>query len=172
MNHPEREQLLTRWEREHQRTMVILEALPKGQYDLRPEAENRSLGEMAWHLAEGEACVTHAIVVGKFDPQSASLEELKQPTTIAELAPSFERVHRLAVARVAGLTEEQLASSIVFMQGTVAPVQEILWTNVIGHTIHHRGQLMLLVRQAGGTVPGIYGPNREAFPLTRAAAAS
>jgi len=29
------------------------------------------------------------------------------------------------------------------------------------HEIHHRGQLSLMCRLAGGTPSGIYGPNRE-----------
>ena len=41
------------------------------------------------------------------------------------------------------------------------PIRTILWSTVIHHGVHHRGQLMLLARQAGGVVPGVYGPNRE-----------
>ncbi|HBP64402.1 MAG TPA: hypothetical protein DD730_09030 [Desulfosporosinus sp.] len=41
------------------------------------------------------------------------------------------------------------------------------WTNghtlraLIDHQIHHRGQITVLMRQAGLKVPGIYGPSRE-----------
>jgi hypothetical protein len=33
----------------------LLEALPAAKYDFRHDAEGRSLGELAWHLAEGDA---------------------------------------------------------------------------------------------------------------------
>ena len=32
---------------------------------------------------------------------------------------------------------------------------------LITHQAHHRGQMTVLMRQAGLTVPGIYGPARE-----------
>ena len=32
---------------------------------------------------------------------------------------------------------------------------------LIGHEIHHRGQMTVLMRQAGLKVPGIYGPSYE-----------
>jgi len=36
--------------------------------------------------------------------------------------------------------------------------------------IHHRGQLSILVRLAGGAVPSIFGPNREDMAKLRAQA--
>jgi uncharacterized damage-inducible protein DinB len=32
---------------------------------------------------------------------------------------------------------------------------------LIQHEVHHRGQMTVLMRQAGLTVPGVYGPARE-----------
>jgi uncharacterized damage-inducible protein DinB len=46
-----------------------------------------------------------------------------------------------AVGRVDGWTEELSAT--------------------IRHQTHHRGQLTVLMRQAGLVVPGCYGPSRE-----------
>ena len=172
MDSQEREVLLAVWGKEHERTMSVLESLPEDQYDFRPDPENRSIGEMAWHLAEGEGFMTNAASVGTFDPGGSTVEELKRPKTIAELAPAFDKVHQLAVARVTGLTEAQMGALLAFPPGSETPVGDVLWTNVIFHSIHHRAQLMLLTRQAGGTVPGIYGPNREALPLKRPAGAS
>jgi uncharacterized damage-inducible protein DinB len=41
------------------------------------------------------------------------------------------------------------------------PICDILWGAILMHLVHHRGQLSLMCRMAGGTPPGIYGPNRE-----------
>jgi uncharacterized damage-inducible protein DinB len=40
-------------------------------------------------------------------------------------------------------------------------LRDILWGAILMHLVHHRGQLSLTCRLAGGTPPGIYGPNRE-----------
>ena len=39
---------------------------------------------------------------------------------------------------------------------------------IIAHGVHHRGQLALMCRLAGGQAPGLYGPNREETAAMRA----
>ena len=50
---------------------------------------------------------------------------------------------------------------------TVAGVLDKL----IRHQIHHRGQLTILMRQAGLAAPGVYGPNEEETAAMNAAQA-
>jgi hypothetical protein len=40
------------WDREANKTVEMLKMLPPSQYDFRPDSRSRSLGELAWHLAE------------------------------------------------------------------------------------------------------------------------
>jgi len=47
---------------------------------------------------------------------------------------------------------------------------DILWDAIVAHGIHHRGQLTLMCRLAGGQVPRLYGPNREETAAMRASA--
>jgi len=49
-------------------------------------------------------------------------------------------------------------------------IRDILWGAVFAHGIHHRGQLSLMCRLAGGAAPGLYGPNREEMAAMRAGA--
>jgi len=51
----ELEMFLGSWEHEAKNTQRLLAALPTTQYDFRPDPKGRSLGELAWHLAEIEA---------------------------------------------------------------------------------------------------------------------
>ena len=39
---------------------------------------------------------------------------------------------------------------------------------LIRHQIHHRGQMTILMRQAGVVVPSVYGPSREETAAMRA----
>ncbi|RPJ48321.1 MAG: hypothetical protein EHM19_02165 [Candidatus Latescibacterota bacterium] len=32
---------------------------------------------------------------------------------------------------------------------------------LVGHEMHHRGQMTVLMRQAGAKVPGLFGPSKE-----------
>ena len=115
---------------------------------------------MAWHLAEIDGYVGHGVTVGKFD-FNEKLPGLERPRAIEALAPGYEKVHADALARVRALKEEDLKRTIPFFDGTPMSIGSILWNVLLHHMIHHRGQLSLMCRLAGGKSPGIYGPNRE-----------
>jgi uncharacterized damage-inducible protein DinB len=147
------------WGREAQLTIQLLEALPEDQYDFRPDPGGRSLGELAWHLSEIEGYISYGITKGAVTFQEAP-PNLQRPREVRLLAPGYRRVHDEAVARLADLTAAQLDRELPFTDRRMA-VRVILWGTMLMHLIHHRGQLSLLCRLAGGTPPGIYGPNRE-----------
>ena len=162
----ELERFLSEWDRETENTVKLLRALPPDQYDFRPDAGGRSLGELAWHLAEGDAYMSFGIDAGQFT-MGAAPPNIERPRTVEALAPGFERIHREAVARIRKLTPEDLDRSIPFFTGPMS-IRDILWSAILHHGIHHRGQLALMCRLAGGQPPGLYGPNREEMAAMRA----
>lgn len=170
MSMNELEMFLAMWEAEAANTVKLLKALPSTQYDFRPDSSGRSLGELGWHLAEGDAYISYGIERGRF-AMDTKPPNIERPRTIEALAPAYELVHREAVARVRKLTAEDLDRTIPFFTGPMT-IREILWSAIMAHGIHHRGQLSLMCRLAGGTAPGLYGPNREEMAAMRAGAAA
>jgi uncharacterized damage-inducible protein DinB len=162
----ELENLLETWDREAQSTVKLMRALPPTQYDFRPDAGGRSLGELAWHLAEGDAYMSYGIEQNSFG-MSFRPPNIDRPRTVEALAPAFERVHREAVARIKKLALQDLDRTINFF-GTDLTIRAILWEYMILHSTHHRGQLALMCRLAGGQTPGLYGPNREEMAAMQA----
>lgn len=165
MSH-ELQTFLDTWDTEAKNTVAMLKALPVGQYDFRPDPGGRSLGELGWHLAEADAYMTYGIERGVFE-MGAKPPGMERPKTVEELAPGFERVHAEAVQRVRKLNGADLDREIVFFTGTPVTIRQILWTMLLHHQIHHRGQLSVLCRLAGGTAPAPYGPNREEMAKIR-----
>ena len=159
---------LASWDREAANTVKLLQALPPAQYDFRPDPGGRSLGELAWHLAESDAYISYGIERGKF-AMDAKPPNIERPRTVEALAPGYERIHREAVARVRKLKLEDLERSIAFFSGPRS-IRNLLWDGIVSHGIHHRGQLTLMCRLAGGRAPGMYGPNREEMAAMRAGA--
>lgn len=154
------------WHAEAQNTIRLLETLPTDQYDFRPDPKGRSVGELAWHLSEIDACLSFGIAERRFRFEDEP-PNLKRPRTIPLLAPGYRRVHEDAVARLAPLTNDQLEEAVTFFDGRRLAIRDVLWSELLHHLIHHRGQLVLLCRQAGGTPPGLYGPNREEMQALR-----
>jgi uncharacterized damage-inducible protein DinB len=167
----ELEMFLSAWDREAQSTLKLLEALPASQYDFRPDPEGRSMGELAWHLAEGDAYMSYGIENGGFS-MGMKPPNIERPRSVEALAPEYERIHHEAVARIRNLKPEDLDRSIPFFNGQPLAIRDILFSMILGHGIHHRGQLSLMCRLAGGRAPGLYGPNREEMAAMQASRAA
>jgi uncharacterized damage-inducible protein DinB len=161
---------LNLWNYEASKTADLLRTLPANQYDFRPDPQARSLGELAWHLAEVDTYTTWGIEQGKFEI-GVRPPGIERPRSIEALAPGYERVHAEAVERVRKLTPADLNRKLCHFTGSELSIRELLWGAVLFHMIHHRGQLSILTRLAGGTVPSIFGPNREQMAALRAARA-
>ena len=156
------------WDQEARKTAALLRSLPEGGYDFRPDPSGRSVGELAWHLAESDAYTSFCIERGAFDLTTRP-PGIERPRAIAELAPGFERIHAEAAARLEKLTPADLGTKLRYFDGKERAIGEILWDGIVFHLIHHRGQLSVLCRLAGGASPGMYGPNREETAAMRAA---
>ena len=167
MPHDELQRFLNVWDAEAQKTVTILRELPADQYEFRPDAGARSLGELAWHLAEVDAIITYGIEQGTIGPGTRP-SGMERPRSIDALAPGYERVHAEAVARVRRLALADLDRTISAFGGPELPIRDVLWSAMLLHLIHHRGQLSVLCRLAGGAAPGMFGPNREDSARRRA----
>ena len=148
------------WEREAEATLALLRALPGDAYDLRPDPGGRSLGELAWHLAEVDAYVSLGIQRRSFS-LAGKPPHLDRPRQIQHLAPAYRIVHDDATARLAGLEEGDLGDEIRYADGRLHTIRDLLWQQLILHHVHHRGQLTLLCRLAGGVPPALFGRRRE-----------
>jgi uncharacterized damage-inducible protein DinB len=160
---------LNLWDAEAEKTVAVLRALPAGGYDFRPDPAGRSLGELAWHLAEVDGYTTYGIEQGTFT-FGVRPPGIERPKSLEALAPGYERVHAEAAQRVRHLVPADLDRKLRHFTGNELSIRELLWGAVLFHLIHHRGQISILCRLAGGTVPGIFGPNREEMARLRARA--
>jgi len=158
----ELDRFIETWNREARQTLKLLRALPEAQYDFRPDPGARSIGELAWHLAEVDGYMSFAVERGSFAP-GVRASGLERPRTIAEIITGYERVHEESAARIRKLKLEDLDRPITFIDGREMQIRYILWGAILHHLIHHRGQLTVLCRLAGGVSPSIVGPNREGW---------
>ncbi len=165
----ELESFFATWDHEAKQTTRLLASLPADRYDFRPDAEGRSLGELAWHIAEVDGWISYCIDTGEFR-LDAKVPNLERPREVGALAPGYERVHRDAVARLKKLTPADLDRTMSFLGVRMTSIRDLLWYAMLHHSIHHRGQLTLMNRLAGGQGPGMYGPTREESRAMRAKA--
>ena len=158
MSQNEIEEYIGLWEYESGVTKALLATIPDERLDFRPDPQGRSMGELGQHIAEIETIFSTIARERTFPGSKPS--GLDRPRTTAELVLGYERIHREAVERVRGLHPEDLDREFPFF-GRQISVRRVLRFPLLHHQIHHRGQLMMMIRQAGGVPSQVYGPNRE-----------
>lgn len=117
---------------------------------------HRALGGLAWHLV-----VTVPEMMQRTGlPLSPLNPETPPPSTAAEISRVHAEVNKeLAESMRANWTDADLA--------TEDDMYGERWSRgrtlaiLVDHEIHHRGQITVLMRQAGLAVPGLFGPSRD-----------
>ncbi|HET6765056.1 MAG TPA: DinB family protein [Longimicrobiaceae bacterium] len=144
------------WKIETDNTLKVLRALTDESLAQTIAPEFGSLGSLAWHLVWAAVGLSGAAGLpvegpGRSDPQ---------PSSAAEIATAYEKVAKaVRAAATSRWTDANLADKIPFF-GREIPAGMLL-SIIVLHQTHHRGQMTVLMRQAGLAVPGMYGPSRE-----------
>ncbi len=139
---------------EGESTLSVLRSIPDELASTAVAEGHRDLKRIGWHLAE----TLHEM------PASAGLsvsETGRMPATMAGIADAYQKLHGELVAALSGKPDDWLAEERE-MYGEK-------WKNgftvfaLVLHEAHHRGQMTVLMRQAGLAVPGVYGPAKEGW---------
>ena len=153
--------LLQALDQEHKTTMRVLKAVPADQLGFKPHERNMSAGDLAWHIAYSQYGLVRVIAAGKLE----AYEQPATPGTLDEIVSGGESYYQKAREALAALTPEQIQGSIPLPGGHSMPSAALMWSGVLFHQIHHRGQLSVYIRMAGGKVPSIYGPSADDNPF-------
>ncbi|MEK0313578.1 DinB family protein [Cohnella sp. 56] len=150
------EAFVQEWESVSAGTRRLMEALTDASLSQSVGEDYRTLGRLAWHLT----CSPHEMLVRTGLELQAPGDEHVVPSSAADIAAAYARTSR----EVAGAVREQWQDAKLAESSDMYGEQ---WPNgitlraVIQHEVHHRGQMTVLMRQAGLRVPGLYGPSLE-----------
>jgi len=140
-------------------TRKILAELTDASLGQRVTSDGRSLGFLAWHIA-----VTIAEMMNRTGLHVDGPEHGPAPAAAEEIRRAYERASNSLLGQIRGSWTDASLGDERDMYGE-------RWTNgfslyaLIAHQAHHRGQMTVLMRQAGLKVPGVYGPAREEWAL-------
>ncbi len=150
------EEFFADWKYESEATQKILRELSDASLAQAVTTQDRTLGRMAWHLVTAIPEMSRRTGLATEGPE----ESAPVPATAAAIADTYGRVVASLEARIREDWNDASLGIVDDMYGEKwarAQTLEIL----IRHQIHHRGQMTVLMRQAGLKVPGVYGPSRE-----------
>jgi uncharacterized damage-inducible protein DinB len=147
-------------------TKSLLEAIPAGRGDYRPDDKAKSAMELAWHIAAAQQRFLSGVAAGGFDFSPISKPETFQ--TGADIAGWYGDRFAKNVAAISALSDGELAKVLDFRGVIQVPAVAFL-TFHINHEVHHRGQLSTYLRPMGGKVPPIYGESYDSAEAKKAA---
>lgn len=144
------------WDYEVESTIKVMNTLTDASLPQKVTEMGRTLGFLAWHITQtlGEM----PGLVGLTIDAPAFQDEC--PTSAAMIAAAFEKAARSVASEVAANWTDETLLQTDEMYGETWPRGLTLFYLIL-HQAHHRGQMTVLMRQAGLAVPGIYGPAKE-----------
>lgn len=148
------------YEREHATTLKVLRAFPADQSDFRPHERSNTALQLAWTFVIEERLMSLALrgesVLGSGFPPP--------PDSWGGTLDAFDAQHVKLLERLRGASDAHLDRTVKFFVGPNEmgdiPTLDFLWF-LLSDQIHHRGQLSVYLRMAGGKVPSIYGPSAD-----------
>jgi uncharacterized damage-inducible protein DinB len=144
------------WAYETEVTLKVLDALTDESLSQKVTPSGRSLGFLAWHLTTtlGEMLGLTGLKI------DAPTHTADCPMSAGAIRDAFEKAARSVETEVAkNWTDETLLQEDNMYGDTWKRGLTLLL--LITHQSHHRGQMTVLMRQAGLKVPGVYGPSKE-----------
>jgi uncharacterized damage-inducible protein DinB len=145
------------WAYESEATTKILAALTDASLQQRVTPDGRTLGFMAWHIV---VCIGMAAEAGLPAFQDAAAHDSQPPSSAAAITDAY----RKSAAGMAASVQQHWRDANLLEE---VPMYGQTWTRgyalfaMVKHQAHHRGQMTVLMRQAGLPVPGAYGPAKE-----------
>jgi len=146
---------VTVWNQEANNTKSLFRSLSDASMQQSVTAEHRDLGRLAWHITTTirEMMERTGLHVEGPDP------EAPVPATSEEIVRAYETSSESLVKALGSWTDTTLdqKDNMYGEEWSRSVTLQIL----LLHQTHHRGQMTVLMRQAGLTVPGMYGPVKE-----------
>lgn len=148
-----KQDLLKLGQKEFATTLKVLKSFPSDRKDFRPHERSSDAMKLTSTFVL-EMYLLNGYLFG--DPIDRSLFK---PESLEAIIKDFEKESSHVLSRLQDLPEAELGKTIQFKGGSFTGEEFAL--RMICDQIHHRGQLSVYVRMAGGKVPSIYGPSAD-----------
>ena len=155
MEYTKIEDFLKEWSFETKMTQKVFAAIPEDLAYTFQNNNGRTMARIAWHITE-----TIPEMINQTGIEIAEVDKDFLPESMREIERLYEIVSAVLVEKIKDFWTDANLKDINELYGQKWSIGLTLGI-LLKHEIHHRGQLTLLMRQAGLKVPGVYGPAQE-----------
>lgn len=150
------EQFLKDWKYETDSTVKLINNLSDESLKTKVTPDGRELGFLAWHITQ-----TIPEMMGKTGLKiDGPPENSDNPSTAKEISEAYQKSANSLAEQITKNWKDETLSVEDDMYGNKWKRGMTLFFLLL-HQAHHRGQMTVLMRQAGLKVPGVYGPSKE-----------
>lgn len=146
------------WTQETESTLKVLRALTDASLSQAVVPGGRTLGFLAWHITCTLPEMGGHAGLAIDGPTEQTPDAV--PARAAEIVAQYEKAAAQVVPAVRAKWSDAMLSEVTPMYGEEWP-RGLTLAILISHQTHHRGQMTVLMRQAGLPVPGVVGPSKE-----------
>lgn len=144
------------WKWEAGLTQKVLEGLTDDSLNQKVYPEGRTLGRIAWHFT-----TNIPEYLAHFGFKINEVENANDvPTSAKEIAETFKQISSSVIKNIEEQWTDESLKEVQIAFGREETNAQI-FMGLIKHIVHHRGQVTILMRQAGIKPFGVYGPPRE-----------
>lgn len=147
---------LKEWNKEAILTQNVLDGLTDDSLKQQVYPEGRNTGRIAWHLTTS--------IPEYLSEFGLKIEKVKNAADVPDSAKEIAETFKMVSVDAAKVIEEQWNDESLKQIQNAFGRQETnasILMGLIKHIVHHRGQLTVLIRQAGLKPFGVYGPPKE-----------
>lgn len=149
-------EFLQEWGHEANNTQKVLDALTDTSLQQKIYEDGRNLGQLTWHVVTS----LHEMLSRTGLTFEGAQHDRPMPSTAKEMAESYRTSSNNMMDAIKEQWQDSTLREMDDMYGEQWP-KGLTLSVLNSHQIHHRGQMTVLMRQAGLRVPGVYGPSRE-----------
>lgn len=153
-------------EQEAHATRRVLERVPDAHLDWRPHPKSWSLGQLALHVAQLTGSVAELAMQSPAAPPQFVQE---RPKRSADLVSALHESVNAAKSILGGVSDATMTETWRLVAGDrellAMPRAAFVRAIMLNHWYHHRGQLLVYLRQLDIPVPSVYGPSADENPF-------
>ena len=144
------------WQQETQSTLKIFRSLTDASLSQKVTLSGRNLGFLGWHIIK-----TMTEMGGRTGLRVSGPEESAAvPMNAKAIAEAYEVSAHSVLDQVVNNWSDESLNETIDMYGEQW-ARGVALSSLLRHQTHHRGQMTVLMRQAGLRVPGVCGPSHE-----------
>ncbi len=160
--------LVAELEQEAQTTRRMLERVPGDKLEWKPHPKSMTLGELALHVATTPGDFARLLSGDSVDVEGADYQT-PVPASAAELLSALDASTAAAKEWLSQLDDESAATVWRAVRGDKeilsGPRIALVRSMMFNHWYHHRGELVVYLRELEVPIPAIYGPSADEDPF-------